>query len=80
MYLIVGRRPSDPLAPLSRIARSQKEARFASGDYFWQLNGFAHRASGFWADTLIVTARKKPTNDGLSAQVRGHDERLALGC
>jgi 2-polyprenyl-3-methyl-5-hydroxy-6-metoxy-1,4-benzoquinol methylase len=79
MYLIVGPRFGDFLAPLLRIAGFQKEARFASGDYFWQLSAFAHRASGFWADTLIVTARKKPTNHGLSAQVPSHDERLALG-
>ena len=69
MYLIVGRRFGDPLEPLLRIAGFQKEPRFATGDHFWQLSAFAHRASGFWADTLIVAARKKSTGDGLSPRI-----------
>jgi SAM-dependent methyltransferase len=58
MYLILGRRIGDPLAQLLQIVGFQKEPRFATGDHFWQLSAFAQRASGFWADTLIVAARK----------------------
>jgi len=36
----------------------QKEFRFKTKTYFWQLSGFASRANGFFADTLIVKARK----------------------
>jgi 2-polyprenyl-3-methyl-5-hydroxy-6-metoxy-1,4-benzoquinol methylase len=58
MYLILGRRLGDPIAPLLRMAGMQKEPRFATGDHFWQLSGFARRAGPVWADTLIVAARK----------------------
>lgn len=58
MYLILGRRIGDPIAALLLAAGVQKEPRFVTGDHFWQLSAFARRASGFWADTLIVAARK----------------------
>jgi SAM-dependent methyltransferase len=58
MYLIVGRRLGDPLEPLLRATGFQKEPRFATGDHFWQLSAFARSAGGFWADTLIISARK----------------------
>lgn len=58
MYLVLGRRIGDPLAPLLRTLGLQKEPRFATGDHFWQLSAFARKASGVWADTLIVAARK----------------------
>jgi 2-polyprenyl-3-methyl-5-hydroxy-6-metoxy-1,4-benzoquinol methylase len=86
MYLILGRRLGDPLASLLHIVGFQKEPRFVTGDHFWQLSAFAHRASGFWADTLIVKARKKQPNEGLSTQVpqtanhfSAADERSASG-
>ena len=59
MYLVVGRRIGDPLAPLLDTLGFQKEPRFATGSHFWQLSAFARKASGFWADTLIVAARKR---------------------
>lgn len=58
MYLVLGRRLGDPVAGLLRLAGWQQEPRFATGDHFWQLSAFARRASGFWADTFIVAARK----------------------
>lgn len=58
MYIIFGRRLGDLLAPLLRVARFQREPRFATGDHFWQLSAFARNANGFWADTLIISARK----------------------
>jgi SAM-dependent methyltransferase len=58
MYLILGRRIGDPLAALLHVAGVRKEPRFVTADHFWQLSAFARRASGFWADTLIVAARK----------------------
>jgi 2-polyprenyl-3-methyl-5-hydroxy-6-metoxy-1,4-benzoquinol methylase len=59
MYLVLGRRVGDPLARLLETIGFQKEPRFAAGNHFWQLSAFAHKASSFWADTLIVTARKR---------------------
>lgn len=59
MYLVLGRRIGDPLAGLVETIGFQKEPRFATGSHFWQLSAFARKASGFWADTLIVTARKR---------------------
>jgi 2-polyprenyl-3-methyl-5-hydroxy-6-metoxy-1,4-benzoquinol methylase len=59
MYLILGRRIGDPLAPLLQTLGFEKEPRFATGSHFWQRSAFARRASGFWADTLIVSARKR---------------------
>jgi|SRR5215472_4382390 len=59
MYLVVGRRIGDPLARLLETVGFHKEPRFATGSHFWQLSAFARKASGFWADTLIVTARKR---------------------
>jgi len=79
MYLIVGRRPGDSLAPLLQLAGFQKEPRFATNDHFWQLSAFAHRASGLLADTLIVTARKKLINEGPSAQIPNADRQPASG-
>jgi 2-polyprenyl-3-methyl-5-hydroxy-6-metoxy-1,4-benzoquinol methylase len=61
MYLILGRRLGSAIAPLLRVTGFQEEPRFATGDSFWQISAFAPRASGFWADTLIVAAQKKPT-------------------
>jgi 2-polyprenyl-3-methyl-5-hydroxy-6-metoxy-1,4-benzoquinol methylase len=58
MYLILGRRLGDAIAPLLRMAGMQKEARFVTGDHFWQLSSFAQRAGGLRADTLIVAAQK----------------------
>ena len=69
MYLILGRRLGDAIAPLLRIIGFQEEPRFATGDHFWQISAFAPRASGFWADTLIVAALKKPTIDEPSEPV-----------
>lgn len=58
MYLVLGRRIGDPIAPLLQACGLQREHRFATGDHFWQLSVFARRASGLWADTLIVAAHK----------------------
>jgi hypothetical protein len=60
MYLILGRRIGDPLTSLLNACGLEKEARFATGDHFWQLSRFAQAASSFWADTFIVVARRPP--------------------
>jgi 2-polyprenyl-3-methyl-5-hydroxy-6-metoxy-1,4-benzoquinol methylase len=80
MYLILGRRLGDAVAPLLRAVGFQQEPRFATGDHFWQISAFAPRASGFWADTLIVAALKTidepseraagPIDDNRAADVR----------
>jgi 2-polyprenyl-3-methyl-5-hydroxy-6-metoxy-1,4-benzoquinol methylase len=59
MYLLLGRRIGDPIAAVLEAVGMQKEPRFATGDHFWQLSAFARRANGFWADTLILAARKR---------------------
>jgi 2-polyprenyl-3-methyl-5-hydroxy-6-metoxy-1,4-benzoquinol methylase len=59
MYLLLGRRIGDPIAAALEAAGMQTEPRFVTGDHFWQLSAFARRASGLWADTLILTARKR---------------------
>jgi 2-polyprenyl-3-methyl-5-hydroxy-6-metoxy-1,4-benzoquinol methylase len=56
MYLVLGRRLGDPLAPLLLNCGFAQEPRFATGDHFWQLSRFAVNASPFWADTFIVVA------------------------
>ncbi|MGO8914940.1 MAG: class I SAM-dependent methyltransferase [Stellaceae bacterium] len=58
MYLVIGKRIGDPVAPLLQGLGFVKEARFATRDHFWQLSRCAKAANPFWADTLIVMARK----------------------
>jgi 2-polyprenyl-3-methyl-5-hydroxy-6-metoxy-1,4-benzoquinol methylase len=58
MYLIIGKRFGDPIAVLLRAFGLAQEARFAAGDHFWQWSRSSKLASPFWADTLIVVARK----------------------
>jgi 2-polyprenyl-3-methyl-5-hydroxy-6-metoxy-1,4-benzoquinol methylase len=58
MYLVVGSAVGDALAPLMRLLGFQIEPRFATGGHFWQCSRFVSRASSFWADTFILTARK----------------------
>ncbi len=79
MYLILGRRLGNAIAPLLRIMGFQEEPRFATGGSFWQISAFAPRASGFWADTLIVAALKKSATEGSPAPVAGavDDDRTA---
>jgi 2-polyprenyl-3-methyl-5-hydroxy-6-metoxy-1,4-benzoquinol methylase len=58
MYLLIGKRIGNPLAPILQAFGFVKEGRFATGDHFWQLSSFVPKASSFWSDTLIVAARK----------------------
>jgi 2-polyprenyl-3-methyl-5-hydroxy-6-metoxy-1,4-benzoquinol methylase len=58
MYLIVGKGIADPLAPILKRVGFIKEPRFATSSHFWQLSKFSSKASGMWADTLIVEAKK----------------------
>jgi hypothetical protein len=58
IYCVLGSALGDPLAPVLKRLGFAIERRFATGGHFWQLGRFAKRASGFWADTLIVVARK----------------------
>jgi 2-polyprenyl-3-methyl-5-hydroxy-6-metoxy-1,4-benzoquinol methylase len=58
MYVILGKQLGDGLGPLLERLGFEKEPRFATGGHFWQLSRFAQKASPFWADTLIVSARK----------------------
>jgi SAM-dependent methyltransferase len=58
MYAVIGPRIGDAVTPLIEAIGFSKEPRFATGDHFWQLSRFSSMASGFWADTLIVVARK----------------------
>lgn len=58
MYLILGKRIGDPIAPLLTALSFEKEPRYASKDHFWQISRFAEEASPFWSDCLILVARK----------------------
>jgi len=58
IYCICGAGMGDALAPALKLVGFRIEPRFATGGHFWQLGGFARRASPIWADTLIVLARK----------------------
>jgi SAM-dependent methyltransferase len=58
IYCVCGAGIGDAFAPALKLVGFEIEPRFATGGHFWQLGGFARRASPFWADTLIVLARK----------------------
>ncbi len=58
MYFIVGDSIGRPLAPLLKPVGFRSEHRFRTGTQFWHLSRFAPKASGFWADTLILRAQK----------------------
>jgi 2-polyprenyl-3-methyl-5-hydroxy-6-metoxy-1,4-benzoquinol methylase len=58
IYAVCGSGIGDPMAPLLGRLGFKLEPRFATGGHFWQCGRFARRASPFWADTFIVTARK----------------------
>lgn len=58
MYVVVGDSIGRRLAPWLGFAGLRPEFRFRTGTRFWHLSRFAPKASGFWADTLILTARK----------------------
>ena len=59
IYFVLGSSLGDALAPVLKRFGFVVEPRFATGGHFWQLSRFAPRASTFWADTLIVVARKR---------------------
>lgn len=63
LYLILGS-VIDPLGRILRVCGLEKEGRFRTGGHFWQLSKFASRASTFWADTFVVSARKPDTTVG----------------
>jgi SAM-dependent methyltransferase len=58
IYCVCGAGVGDRLASLLKALGFAIEPRFATGGHFWQLSRFARRASPFWADTLIVVARR----------------------
>jgi 2-polyprenyl-3-methyl-5-hydroxy-6-metoxy-1,4-benzoquinol methylase len=58
MYCLCNAAIGDRLAPVLSFLGFAVEPRFATGGHFWQLSGFAARASSFWADTFIVVASK----------------------
>jgi 2-polyprenyl-3-methyl-5-hydroxy-6-metoxy-1,4-benzoquinol methylase len=58
IYCVVGAVLGDPLASVLERLGFAVEPRFATRGHFWQLGRFAKRASAFWADTLMVVARR----------------------
>ncbi len=64
MYIIIGDRIGRPIAGLLERIGFQRELRFTTKKYFWQLSRFAPKASAFWTDTLIVKARKASVTFG----------------
>ncbi len=67
MYMVIGRKIGDFLAPILEKIGFSKEPRFATGGHFWQLSKFSRAASGLWADTLIIEAQKVQKVTQLSA-------------
>lgn len=59
MYFIFGEKFAAPFAKiLDFIPFLKKELRFKTKKYYWHLSSFAKNASGFWADTIIITGKK----------------------
>lgn len=59
MYLILSGRIFERLTPLLKKMTFTKEMRFKTMRPFWHLSRYAEKANSFWADTLIVTAKKE---------------------
>jgi SAM-dependent methyltransferase len=62
IYCVCGSGIGDQMAPLLKRLGFAVEPRFATGGHFWQLSKYSSHASTFWADTFIVSARKKAAN------------------
>ena len=60
MYVLLGDQVGRRLAPVLPATLLHRERRFRTATAFWHVGGFAERASGLWADTLIVTAIRPP--------------------
>ncbi|MEE9301540.1 MAG: methyltransferase domain-containing protein [Alphaproteobacteria bacterium] len=58
MYLVMNDALGRLVAPIAGIIGLKREHRFRTGSDFWHVSRFARKASPFWADALIVTARK----------------------
>lgn len=58
MWLIIGQPMGSLLGWLLAPLGFREEMRFKTKTTFWQLSGFAPKASTLWADTFIVTAHK----------------------
>ncbi|MDO8287789.1 MAG: class I SAM-dependent methyltransferase [Parvibaculum sp.] len=58
IYLVLPDALGRALSWLLKPLGFEREFRLRTNTYFWQLNRLAGRASSFWADTLIVAARK----------------------
>jgi len=57
-YLILAGQIAGWIAPFLETIGFQRELRFRTKTWFWFLGRFSPRAGGFFADTLIATARK----------------------
>ena len=58
MYFIIGDSIGHYIAPFLSMIGFQKEFRFRTKTFFWHLSRHAKKASSFWADTLIMEAKK----------------------
>lgn len=58
MYILIGDNLAKFVAPVLVKLGFKREYRFRTSTYFWHKSGYASCASGFWADTLILEARK----------------------
>jgi 2-polyprenyl-3-methyl-5-hydroxy-6-metoxy-1,4-benzoquinol methylase len=58
IYLVLPDALGRILSPLLKPLGFEREYRMRTDTYFWQLNRLSGRASSFWADTLIVAAKK----------------------
>lgn len=58
MYMLFGDRIGRFIKILFPKLNIEKEFRVRTGKYFWHINKYASKASGWWADTLIIKAEK----------------------
>ena len=61
MYLILAGSLFERLEKSLAVLKFKKEIRFKTMRPFWHWSRYAEKASGLWADTLIVTAVKPQT-------------------
>jgi 2-polyprenyl-3-methyl-5-hydroxy-6-metoxy-1,4-benzoquinol methylase len=59
MYLLLPDRVARLFGGVLRSVGFEREYRLKTGSYLWHFNRLANRASPFWSDTFIVTARKR---------------------
>lgn len=61
MYILVGQTIGSLIKPILLKMNFHREYRFKTSKHFWHKSNYSKRASGFWADTLILKSVKRKT-------------------